>query len=100
MNKSQICVLFTIHIISKKLYRKSYCHVYSTLEPVQSNSTLFNYNYLASDEFKKGNIIFIHQFRVTQTISNGHSFEVDLHFGRGIVLVDVVADRWNILSCI
>lgn len=95
-----MCVLFTIYIISNKLDRKSYCHVYRALEPVQSNSTSVNYNYLAIDVFKKGNIIFIHQFRVTQTISYGHSFEVDLHFGRGIVLVDVVANCWNILSCI
>lgn len=41
-----------------------------------------------------------HQFWIAEPITDGHALKVDLHFGSGVVLVDVVRNGRYILPSI
>ena len=41
-----------------------------------------------------------HHFWITEPIADHHPLKVDLHFGRGVVFVDVVGNGRNVLPCI
>lgn len=41
-----------------------------------------------------------HHFWITEPITDSHSCEVNLHFGSGVVFMDVVRDGRNVLPCI